>query len=179
MQLTGVEVTANARAIDVADAGVKQTVSQEEIAELPALGRDFTDFISLSGLVSPAPEVTTGGQFSIAGQRPSQTSIQIDGVDANNAFFGENRGGSRIPFAFSLESIREFQIITNGFDVEFGAYSGGIVNIVTQGGTNDFRGTLYGNYRGQALTTDDFDGNPPNNFSVQQYAGRDVRSDRS
>jgi outer membrane receptor for ferrienterochelin and colicin len=172
VQLTGVEVTANVREIDVADAGVKQTVSQEEIAELPSLGRDFTDFIALSGLVSPAPEVTTGGQFSIAGQRPSQTSIQIDGVDANNAFFGENRGGSRIPFAFSLESIREFQIITNGFDVEFGNYSGGIVNIVTQGGTNDFRASAYGNYRGKDLTREDFDGNPPNNFKVQQYAGR-------
>lgn len=172
VQLTGVEVTANAREIDVADAGVKQTVSQEEIAELPSLGRDFTDFIALSGLVSPAPEVTTGGQFAIAGQRPSQTSIQIDGVDANNAFFGENRGGSRIPFAFSLESIREFQIITNGFDVEFGNYSGGVINIVTQGGTNDFRASLYGNYRDKSLTREDFDGNPPNNFSVQQYAGK-------
>ena len=83
--------------------------------------------------------MTTGGQFSIAGQRPSQTNVQIDGVDANNAFFGENRGGSRIPFIFSLESIREFQIITNGYDVEYGNYSGGIVNIVTKGGTNDFR----------------------------------------
>ena len=172
VQLTGVEVTANAREIDVADAGVKQTVSQEEIAELPSLGRDFTDFIALSGLVSPAPEVTTGGQFAIAGQRPSQTSIQIDGVDANNAFFGENRGGSRIPFAFSLESIREFQIITNGFDVEFGNYSGGVINIVTQGGTNDFRASLYGNYRDKSLTREDFDGNAPNNFSVQQYAGK-------
>jgi outer membrane receptor for ferrienterochelin and colicin len=172
VQLTGVEVRANAREIDVADAGVKQTVSQEEIAELPSLGRDFTDFIALSGLVSPAPEVTTGGQFAIAGQRPSQTSIQIDGVDANNAFFGENRGGSRIPFAFSLESIREFQIITNGFDVEFGNYSGGVINIVTQGGTNDFRASVYGNYRGKSFTRSDFDGNPPNNFSVQQYAGK-------
>ena len=172
VQLTGVEVTANVREIDVADAGVKQTVSQEEIAELPSLGRDFTDFIALSGLVSPAPEVTTGGQFAIAGQRPSQTSIQIDGVDANNAFFGENRGGSRIPFAFSLESIREFQIITNGFDVEFGNYSGGVVNIVTQGGTNDFQASVYGNYRDKSLTRADFDGNPPNNFSVQQYAAK-------
>ena len=172
VELTAVEVTASAREIDVADAGVKQTVSQEEIAELPSLGRDFTDFIALSGLVAPAPEVTTGGQFSIAGQRPSQTSIQIDGVDANNAFFGENRGGSRIPFAFSLESIREFQIITNGFDVEFGNYSGGVVNIVTQGGTNDFRASVYGNYRDKSLTRVDFDGNPPNNFSVQQYAGK-------
>jgi len=170
VQLTGVEVTATTREIDVADAGVKQTVSQEEITELPSLGRDFTDFITLSGLVSPSPEVTTGGQFSIAGQRPSQTSIQIDGVDANNAFFGENRGGSRIPFAFSLESIREFQIITTGFDVEFGNYSGGVVNIVTQGGTNDFRASVYGNHRGKSLTRSDFDGNPANNFSAQQYA---------
>jgi outer membrane receptor for ferrienterochelin and colicin len=181
VQLSVLTVTANAREIDVADAGVKQTVSQEEIAELPSLGRDFTDFIALSGLVSPAPEVTTGGQFAIAGQRPSQTSIQIDGVDANNAFFGENRGGSRIPFAFSLESIREFQIITNGFDVEFGNYSGGVINIVTQGGTNDFRASLYGNYRDKSLTREDFDGNPPNNFSVQQYAGKvsgPIRRDR-
>jgi outer membrane receptor for ferrienterochelin and colicin len=171
VQLAGVEVRANVKEIDVADAGVKQTVSREEISELPSLGRDFTDFIALSGLVSPSPEVTTGGQFSIAGQRPSQTSIQIDGVDANNAFFGENRGGSRIPFAFSLESIREFQIVTNGFDVEYGNYSGGVVNIVTQGGTNDFQSSVYGNHRGKDLTRDDFDGNPPNNFSAQQYAG--------
>jgi outer membrane receptor for ferrienterochelin and colicin len=171
VELAGVEVRANVKEIDVADAGVKQTVSREEISELPSLGRDFTDFITLSGLVSPSPEVTTGGQFSIGGQRPSQTSIQIDGVDANNAFFGENRGGSRIPFAFSLESIREFQVVTNGFDVEFGNYSGGVVNIVTQGGTNDFKASLYGNHRGKDLTRDDFDGNPPNNFSAQQYAG--------
>jgi outer membrane receptor for ferrienterochelin and colicin len=170
VQLTGVEVTADAKRIDIADAGVKQTVSRQEIEQLPALGRDFTDFISLSGLVSPSPEVTTGGQFSIAGQRPSQTSIQIDGVDANNAFFGENRGGSRVPFAFSLESIREFQVVTNGYDVEYGNYSGGVVNIVTQGGTNAFKASLYGNHRGKGLTRADFDGNPPNNFSAQQYA---------
>src|SRR5688500_10024834 len=169
--LEGVQVTAD-RPIDATQAGVSQTVTTEQIENLPTLGRDFTDFIALAGLVSPAPEVTTGGQFAIAGQRPSQTSIQIDGVDANNAFFGENRGGSRIPFAFSLESIREFQIITNGFDVEFGNYSGGVVNIVTQGGTNDFRASLYGNYRDKSLTREDFDGNPPNNFSVQQYAGK-------
>lgn len=170
--LGAVEVRATAQAIDVTDGGVRQTVGQTEIENLPALGRDFTDFINLSGLVSPTPETTTGGQFSIAGQRPSQTSIQIDGVDANNSFFGENRGGSRIPFAFSLESIREFQIITNGYDVEYGSYSGGIINIVTKGGTNTFRGTAYGNVRDEALTGKNFDGTNPNKYSVQQYAAQ-------
>jgi outer membrane receptor for ferrienterochelin and colicin len=169
--LQSVQVTAD-RPVDATDAGVSQVVSTEEISNLPALGRDFTDFINLSGLVSPTPEATTGGQFSIAGQRPSQTSIQIDGVDANNAFFGENRGGSRIPFNFSLESIREFQIVTNGYDVEYGNYSGGVINIVTKGGGNDFEGTVYGNYRDDALTGENFDGSEPRNFEVQQYAAQ-------
>lgn len=177
VEIEGIEVSAERDAIDIADGGVTQLVSQEEIEELPSLGRDFVDFINLSGLVAPDQGTTTGGQFSIGGQRASQTSVQIDGVDANNAFFGENRGGSRIPFVFSLESIREFQIITNGFDVEFGNFSGGIVNVVTRGGTNEWEGTLFANFRDDALTADPFtdpalDPELTTDFEVQQFAGR-------
>lgn len=167
--LGAVQVTA-AQGIDARDGGLKQGVSTEEISNLPTLGRDFTDFINLSGLVSPTPETTTGGQFSIAGARPSQTNLQLDGVDANNSFFGENRGGSRIPFNFSIESVKEFQIVTNGFDVEYGNYAGGVINIISKGGTNRFRATAYGNYRGEQLTAKNFDGTTPNDFNVQQYA---------
>jgi len=172
VQLQAQRITAEAPPVDVSQGGVQQNVSEEEINALPTLGRDFTDFINLSGLVAPVPETTTGGQFSVAGQRPSQTNIQIDGVDANNSFFGENRGGSRIPFNFSLESIREFQIITNGYDVEYGNYSGGIVNIVTRGGTNDFKGSLYANYQGDKLIRKDFAGVKPTDFSTTQYSAR-------
>ncbi len=173
VQLTAIQVNASPTPpIDVTDAAVSQTITQNEIENLPSLGRDFTDFINLSGLVDPNPERTTGGQFSIAGLRPSQTNIQIDGVDANNSFFGENRGGSRIPFVFSLESIREFQVITNGFDVEYGNYTGGVVNVVTRGGTNKYEGELYGNYRGTGLTANDFAGAAATNYNVEQYAGR-------
>lgn len=171
--LQGVTAVAGRPQVETAEGGVKEQVSREQIEALPSLGRDFTDFINLSGLVAPDPGATTGGQFSIAGQRASQTSIQIDGVDANNAFFGENRGGSRIPFAFSLESIREFQIITNGFDVEYGNYSGGIVNVVTRGGTNRWEGSAYANYRSDALTRANFtESEPVQDFSVTQFAGR-------
>jgi hypothetical protein len=167
--LGAVQVTAAPR-IDARDGGLKQGVSTEEISNLPTLGRDFTDFINLSGLVSPTPETTTGGQFSIAGARPSQTNVQLDGVDANNSFFGENRGGSRIPFNFSIESVKEFQIVTNGFDVEYGNYAGGIINIISKSGTNNFHATAYGNYRGERFTRANFDGTKPNDFNVQQYA---------
>ncbi len=173
--LTGIVVSAERPPIDAANGGVVQFVSTTEIEELPSLGRDFTDFINLSGLVAPDPGETTGGQFSIAGMRASQTSIQIDGVDANNSFFGENRGGSRIPFVFSLESLREFQIITNGFDVEHGRFGGGIVNVLTRGGTNELKGSLYGNFRNDALTASPFIRDPGNpeittDYEVQQFA---------
>ncbi|MDO8667206.1 MAG: TonB-dependent receptor [Gemmatimonadales bacterium] len=172
IQLEAIAVRADAAGVDVTDGSVTQLVTQEEIEALPSLGRDFSDFIRLSGLVAPNPEETTGGKFSIAGQRPSQTNVQIDGVDANNGFFGENRGGSRIPFSFSLESIREFQIITNGFDVEYGGYSGGVVNVVTRGGTNRFQGTAYANLRSDVFTASDFAGNPATDYEVLQYAAR-------
>lgn len=172
IQIGGIEVRSVRPPIDVTDAAVAQTVTRAEIEQLPVLGRNFTDFINLSGLVAPDPGETTGGQFSIAGQRASQTNLQIDGVDANNAFFGENRGGTRIPFVFSLESIQEFQVITNGYDVEYGNYSGGVVNVVTRGGTNDMKGSVYANYRGNALTSRGFlDSLGVGNYEVSQFAG--------
>jgi hypothetical protein len=155
--------------VDVSQGGIVELIDQEQIESLPTLGRDFTDFINLSGLVSPATGTGTGGQFSLAGGRTSGTSIQIDGADANNAFFGENRGSSRLPFSFSLESIKEFQIVTNGFDVEFGNFSGGVVNVVTKGGTNEFEGSGFIFARDANLTKDDFIGGPPADFSNQQF----------
>ncbi|MFQ5703621.1 MAG: TonB-dependent receptor domain-containing protein [Gemmatimonadales bacterium] len=175
--LEALTVTAQPVSIDVSEGGVTQLVNTAELEELPSLGRDFVDFVNLSGLVAPDPGETTGGQFAIGGQRASQTSIQVDGVDANNSFFGENRGGSRTPFVFSLESIQELQIITNGFDVEHGQFSGGIVNVVTRSGTNEFEGTLYANFRDDKLTARPFiqDASDPEittNYNVQQFSGR-------
>lgn len=173
VQIEELVVTGEGPPIDVSDASVTELVTVEQIENLPSLGRDFTDFIALSPQVAVDPGVTTGGQFSIGGQAASQTNLQIDGVDANNAFFGENRGGARIPFVFSLESIEEFQIITNGYDVEYGAYSGGIVNVVTRSGTNNFEGTVYGNFRNDALTSRGFLGQEQvTDYEVQQFAGR-------
>jgi len=178
VQLAGVEAVAGAARIDVAQGGVVQRVGPEEVENLPVNGRDFTDFLNLSPLVSPQPEITTGGQFAIGGARPSATNIQVDGADANNIFFGENRGSSRTPFTFSLESIKEFQLITNGFDVEYGSYQGGVMNAVTKGGTNEFHGSAFFYHRNDVLdlgilrtrlTARDFQNVPPRDFRVGQF----------
>ncbi|HUF89710.1 MAG TPA: TonB-dependent receptor [Gemmatimonadota bacterium] len=172
VEVAGITVQVAAEQVDVSQGGVVALIDEQQLENLPTLGRDFTDFINLSGLVSVTPEVTTGGQFSLGGGRTSATNVTVDGVDANNAFFGENRGSSRIPFTFSLESIKEFQIVTNGFDVEYGNYTGGVVNAVTKGGTNEFHGSAFGYWRDQAFTANDFSGLEPEEFSVKQFGAR-------
>lgn len=167
--IEGITVTGERATIDPAQGGVRQTITPEQVENLPTQGRDFTDLINLSPLVSPQPGTGTGGQFSIAGARTSGTNVQVDGVDANNQFFGENRGSSRTPFAFSLESIKELQLITNGFDVEYGNYTGGVVNAVTKGGTNALRGSAFLFFRDEALTANDFLDQEPTDFSVRQF----------
>jgi hypothetical protein len=169
VQLAGIEVSGITARLDVTQGGVVQRVGQIQIESLPVNGRDFTDFLNLSALVSPQPEVTTGGQFAVGGARTSGTNIQVDGADANNMFFGENRGSSRTPFAFSLESIKEFQLITNGFDVEYGNYQGGVVNAVTKSGTNDFQGSGFFYHRDERITAKDFNGLDPVDFRAEQF----------
>ncbi|MGH7530961.1 MAG: TonB-dependent receptor [Gemmatimonadales bacterium] len=167
--LEEVVVEAGELAIDPTRSGVAQTIPPELVENLPVLGRDFTDFLNLSPLVSPHPEVGTGGQFAIGGARTSGTNVRVDGADANNVFFGENRGSSRTPFTFSLESVKEFQLVTNGFDVEYGNYQGGVVNAVTRGGTNEFRGSAFLYFRDEGLTKSDFTGEAPTDFRVYQF----------
>jgi hypothetical protein len=169
VQIGQIEVVGTAPRIDVTEGGVVTRVGTTQVENLPVAGRDFTDFLNLSPLVSPQPGIGTGGQFSIAGARTSGTNVQIDGADANNIYFGENRGSSRSPFAFSLESIKEFQLITNGYDVEYGNYQGGVVNAVTKTGTNLFRGSAFYYRRDEGLTSKDFAGVEPTEYQVNQF----------
>jgi len=172
VEAEGIDVTVGGlTAIDMSQGGVVENVDEAQIQNLPTSGRDFTDFINLSSLVSPQPGISTGGQFSIGGARTSGTNVQIDGADANNSFFSENRGSSRVPFTFSLESIKEFQIVTNGYDVEYGRFSGGIVNAVTKAGTNDFSGSAHFFWRDEAFTGENFDGTEPTDFQALQFGG--------
>lgn len=172
VEAPALEVRTERRSEDAVAGGSTRLVDDEQLRGLPTPGRDFTDFIELASVVSPQPGLgRDGGQFSIGGARTSSTNLQIDGVDANNAFFGENQGSRRIPFGQSLESVREFQIVTAGYDVEYGKYAGGVVNAVTRGGTNELRGEAFLFGRHEALTSNGFDDAPPTDFEAYQFGG--------
>lgn len=114
-------------------------ISGTQISELPINGRRFTDFV----LGTPTAQIEPQrNQISLVGQRGINGNVQIDGADYNNPFFGGYRGGERAAQAmnFPQEGVREFQVVASGFNAEFGRSTGGIINVVTKSGTNDFHG---------------------------------------
>jgi outer membrane receptor protein involved in Fe transport len=143
-----------------------------EIENLPTNGRNFADFVALSSTAAPDVGDGSGGNLSLNGGRRGASSIQIDGVENNGTFFGgEARGSDRIAFAFSQETVKEFQVITNGYDVEYGNFTGGLINAVTKSGTNEWDGAAFYYRRDDGLTGNDFLGREPGEFSSNQFGG--------
>lgn len=112
------------------------------VSSLPLNGRRFLDLALLApGLYQEHER----GQLSLSGARGINSVINVDGADFNQPFFGGQRGGERSNFAFVLsqEAIQEFRVIQANFSAEFGRSSGGIINVVTKSGSNDFHGSAF------------------------------------
>jgi hypothetical protein len=142
---TGVETTR-------AESGA--VVNTLAITTLPINGRRFHDFITLTPTVQVEPQ---RNQLSFAGQRGINSNLSIDGADYNEPFFGGIRGGERSNNAFSIpqESVAEFQVVATGYAAEFGRSSGGIVNVITKSGTNEYHGGAFYLLRHKELTAKD------------------------
>jgi outer membrane receptor protein involved in Fe transport len=163
---TDVTVTGEAPVVETSRTSVATTINQQSIENLPINGRNFQDFATLSPGVIRDPR---GGDLSVGGQRGTYNSVQVDGVDNNNTFFGQalGRGGVRPPYQFSEESVQEFQVNQNGFSAEFGRAGGAVINVVTKSGTNAFHGGLFEYFRDESLNAND-----PVTKAIQFRAGR-------
>jgi hypothetical protein len=151
-----VEVSgADAPFVETARTQVAETIAPKEIDTLPLNGRNYLDLAALTPGVSrtnpvanqrfPETSAVAGTGLSITGQRFINNGFVVDGLSSNDD--AADLAGS----FYSQEVIREFEVITSGGIAEFGRASGGVVNIVTQSGTNELRGRLYGFLRNQRL----------------------------
>lgn len=149
-----VTVTSDPPVVETTRTSVSTTINQRAIENLPINGRNFQDFSTLSPGVIRDPR---GGDLSVGGQRGTFNSLQVDGVDNNNTFFGQalGRGGVRPPYQFSEESVQEFQVNQNGFSAEFGRAGGAVINVVTKSGTNNFHGGAFEYFRDESLNSND------------------------
>ncbi|MGH9800593.1 MAG: TonB-dependent receptor, partial [Blastocatellia bacterium] len=132
---------------------IAEVIDSRKVTELPSLTRNPYAFVITVGNVTSADPTGRGVGVSINGQRAASTNVLLDGAANNDEFVAGV--GQGIP----LDSVQEYSVITNNFTAEYGRATGGIVNLATKSGTNNFHGTAYHFGRYSALASNSFQNN--------------------
>ena len=135
-------IEVSAALIDSTQSTPDNVVNGTAISSLPINGRRFQDF----ALLTPTVQVDRQrGQLSFVGQRGINSNVMVDGTDYNQPFFGGIRGGERSNSIITVpqSAIREFQAVAAGYTAEYGRSSGGMLNVITKGGTNEMHGDAF------------------------------------
>src|SRR5438477_5929311 len=138
-------VTTEAAPIETSKTDVSQTVEQRRIDNLPINGRSYINFTltnsqttrDMAPTIGPAPN----SGLSIGGARARGTAVSVDGADAVDNSINAIRS------TLSQEGIQEFQLILSNYNAEYGRASGGVINIVSKSGGNEFHGDAFGYLR--------------------------------
>nr|HMS43493.1 TonB-dependent receptor [Pyrinomonadaceae bacterium] len=180
-----VDVSSEGVVVEISRTELSTQINERSVENLPINRRDFSRFALLTPGVSIV-QGPDGDEITINGQRGIQNNISIDGADANNPFFGEQRGGQRPAFTISLESVKEFQVVPVGASAEFGRSSGGFINVVTKSGTNEFSGSAFLFFRNQGLSSQNPDAVAANlpvedfrNYQVGFNVGGPIKKDKA
>ncbi len=156
---TTVVVSEAAVQVDTETQTLASVINTKQVLELPTLTRDPYDLVAIAGNVNPidprdvANGANRGAGFNINGQRSASTNILLDGADNNDTFTASV--GQRVP----LDSVQEFSVVSSAFTAEYGRAGGGVVNVVTKSGTNEFHGSAYEFNRVSKLSSNGFDNN--------------------
>ena len=153
-----------------------QIISEEKVGSLPLNGRSF---ITLASLVPGVAVPPASPLPRINGGRPRTNEYLFDGISVLQPEPGQ------VAYFPVLDSIQEFKIETNSAPAEFGRYNGGVINLTTRSGGNEFHGTAFEFLRNEALNARNFFAPAPaakpefrrNQFGV--VAGGPLRRDRT
>ena len=149
-----VVVTGATPLINTTSSEVGGVVDVTSIESLPLNGRQFANLAaSIPGVgLGFHSDPTKSSQFSpqIGGGNGRNVNYQIDGGDNND----DTVGG--LLQLFPLEAIQEFNFITQRYKAEYGRSNGGVMNIVTKSGTNNFRGSGFLNFRDKSMNSETF-----------------------
>jgi Carboxypeptidase regulatory-like domain len=140
-----VEVTSQPELVETSRSSTTDTIGQRRIDNLPINGRNYINFTLTDSQVVRDNAPNTGAAptsgLNISGQRARSNLVNVDGADATDNSVNGVRS------TVSQEAVQEFQIITNSYAAEYGRASGGVVNIITRSGSNQFHGDVFGYLR--------------------------------
>jgi outer membrane receptor protein involved in Fe transport len=120
--------------IDATTSKIQTNLGERALEKLPK-GTNFTSALKAAAPVRGEP---TAGGIQIDGASGSENSFVIDGQEVTNFRNGSLNDNNNIPF----QMIQEVQIKSNGFEAEYGGATGGVINVVTKRGSNDFHGAF-------------------------------------
>ncbi len=138
--------------------GVGRDFNTKTIEAIPSISRDFVSTLATEPEILVDNSVARGPAVSMAGQNFRFNSLTIDGV-AQNDNFGLSKNASatqRTPV--SIDAIEAINVNLAPYDVTYGNFVGGNINIVTKSGTNDFHGSAFGVTTGDSWTGNESNG---------------------
>jgi hypothetical protein len=172
-----ITVTSGALQVDTATSTLKQVIEQERISELPLNGRNAAQ---LTLLVAGAVNSPNGGAdqgatktfpgavtYSANGARQDTISYQLDGGNYVDEYTNVNQ-----PFPFP-DALQEFSVQTSNYSAEYGENAGGVVNVITKSGTNNFHGDAFEFVRNPVFNAQNYFATPttPDRIKRNQYGG--------
>ena len=182
-----VQVSAEAPLLQTDTSTLSALVTEKAVQDLPVTGRNFVRLIQLvPGASEGLPNALGSGTrpddrrqtsaVSINGANDNQNNQMIDGMDNNERAIGT------IGVKPSIDAIAEVRVQTNLYSAEVGRTAGGIVNILTKSGTNQFNGTVFEFFRNDRFDARNFFATTKPTLRQHQFGGSlggPIRSDRT
>ena len=176
-----VTVSSEAALVETQQTASATTIDQTRIENLPINGRNYVNFAltnsQLARDTTPSIGAAPTSGLNIGGQRARSNLINIDGTNAvDNSVNG-------IRSTVSQDAVQEFQILTNGYAAEYGQAAGGVINIITKSGSNEFHGSAFGYLRNRYIqATNPFSNVYQPEYTRAQYGiamGGPIKKDRT
>ncbi|HEY1495783.1 MAG TPA: carboxypeptidase regulatory-like domain-containing protein, partial [Candidatus Solibacter sp.] len=155
-----VEVSSAATQVNTTTATNSEVVDQRRVTDLPLNGRNAASLLTVVAGAIPAPvnDVDQGNTktfptvvtVSTNGSRQNQISFRLDGASNTDIYTNVNQ-----PFPFP-DALQEFSVQTANYPARSGGLAGGVVNVVTKSGTNEFHGGLFEFNRNEVFNARNF-----------------------
>ncbi len=171
-----VTVTANAAILETESADKGLTVESKRVLDLPLQGRNpFAAAWSAPGAIEAAGaqrlrpfDIAGSSSIVINGGRPSTNEVLVDGISS----LYQAQSVSYVPTA---EALQEFRVQTTNFDAQYGWTLGGVMNMITKNGTNEFHGSLFEFLQNTHLNANTFNSNltgvPRSSSHINTFGG--------
>lgn len=137
-----VTVTADAALVAVGEVAQGEVLNEQAVRQLPITSRNVYNFHLLGPGVKGIPSTGFGTtQFTFGGH--NRSTWTVDGLDNS-----QRRTNRQIRLVISTpESVQEMQVLSGAYSAEFGRAAGGVINVISRSGSNEFHGSGMGLYR--------------------------------